>query len=142
MGKSLRRCLPSLAIPAIEWHQLSTQLTDTLLVQINAGSATNGQLGNNVIAGLFTVPQYVSGGYTWLQITAGYTSACGITTAGTSFCWGAGANGRLGNGGTNDSAVPSPVTGNYTFTTIAVGYYQACATSSAGVTYGWGGSRA
>ena len=77
-----------------------------------------------------------------MQITAGYFSACGITTAGKGYCWGLGSNGRLGNGGSITSAVPSPISGNYTFTTIAVGLDQACAVSSAGVTYCWGASRA
>ena len=116
--------------------------TGTPLVQTTAGSATSGKLGNNVTSGSFTFPQYVLGGYTWSQITAGYLSTCGITTAGTSFCWGSGSNGRLGNGGTTSVAVPSPISGNYTFTSIALGLDQACAISNAGVTYCWGASRA
>ena len=95
-------------------------------------------MGNNVTSGTFTVPQYVSGGYTWSQITAGFASSCGITTAGKSFCWGQGGSGQLGTGNTNNSAVPSPISGNYTFTSIAAGADHACAISNAGVTYCWG----
>ena len=43
------------------------------------------------------VPVLVSGGLTFADITAGADFACGVTTAGISYCWGNNGSGQLGS---------------------------------------------
>ena len=76
------------------------------------------------------------------QISAGYNHSCEIT-GGNAYCWGANANGELGNNSTISSSVPVPVyTGGalsgLTLTQISAGDDFTCALSSAGAAYCWG----
>jgi alpha-tubulin suppressor-like RCC1 family protein len=60
-------------------------------------------------------------------VSAGRRHACGITTAGDAWCWGANARGQLGNGTTTASHVPVPVGGGINFFTVTVGGAHSCA---------------
>jgi len=48
----------------------------------------------------------VSGGLSFASVTAGYFSACGVTTNGGAYCWGNNPAGELGNGTTTPSTTP------------------------------------
>ena len=76
------------------------------------------------------------------QISAGYNHSCELR-GGNAYCWGANANGELGNNSTVSSSVPVPVyTGGalagLTLTEISAGDDFTCALSSAGAAYCWG----
>ncbi|HXT18213.1 MAG TPA: hypothetical protein VN706_21460 [Gemmatimonadaceae bacterium] len=67
-----------------------------------------GSLGNGSLTTPDTLPTTVGGGIQWSSITQGpanniETVTCGVSTAGTGFCWGASDEGQLG-------AVPPPAT--------------------------------
>jgi len=65
--------------------------------------------------------------------------ACsGVTTTNDAFCWGNGANGRLGTDSTATVAVPTLVSGGYQFASITVGGAHACALTTQGVALCWG----
>ncbi|MBI3781912.1 MAG: response regulator, partial [Deltaproteobacteria bacterium] len=51
-------------------------------------------------------PDSVVGGQAFARVTAGFTHACGLTSAGQAWCWGEGASGELGTGNTASSTVP------------------------------------
>jgi alpha-tubulin suppressor-like RCC1 family protein len=74
------------------------------------------------------------------DVSAGYHHACAIANS-RAYCWGAGANGRLGNGDTVDSAVPVLVDGGdmagKNVTAISAGYNFTCAIADGDV-YCWG----
>jgi alpha-tubulin suppressor-like RCC1 family protein len=75
-------------------------------------------------------------------IAAGNAHACMIR-AGQAYCWGANANGQLGNGSTINSTVPVPVyTGGVlsgkTLIQIVAGFSHTCALDSSGTAYCWG----
>lgn len=53
-----------------------------------------------------TVPVPVAGSLTFVTVSAGGSHSCGITATGAIYCWGYGATGALGNGGTSDSRSP------------------------------------
>jgi alpha-tubulin suppressor-like RCC1 family protein len=77
------------------------------------------------------------------QITSGYETTCGIAADGYTYCWGRGANGRLGNGGTSDSSTPVRTSDGETsdgkFTQISSGHYVTCGIGAAdGWVYCWG----
>lgn len=86
------------------------------------------------------IPTEVSGGDTdWQQISAGLFHTCAIKTNGRAYCWGDGANGSLGNGGTSGSTSPVEVSGGHTdWEYIAAGGYTTCGIRSSGRAYCWG----
>jgi alpha-tubulin suppressor-like RCC1 family protein len=69
----------------------------------------SGQLGNGTKKNS-NVPVAVSGGLTFVSISAGHFHTCGVTTDGELYCWGADGTG-LGVGNKAGSAVPIRVSG-------------------------------
>lgn len=110
------------------------------------GSNAYKKLGDGVTAGAsraaFNATLPVAGfvGKTVTDVSAGYNHACAIANS-RAYCWGAGANGRLGNGDTVDSAVPVLVAGGdmagKNVTAISAGYNYTCAIAD-GDAYCWG----
>lgn len=75
------------------------------------GSNANGATGRNTTTGNQLVPAQIhgtAGGYFTTQVTAGDSHACGLihgnssATNGNLWCWGNGADGRIGNGTTSN----------------------------------------
>jgi alpha-tubulin suppressor-like RCC1 family protein len=61
-----------------------------------------------------------------------------LTTAGKAYCWGAGGNHQIGDGGNSARNTPTAVSGGLTFTTLSAGWYHNCAVGSDGPSYCWG----
>jgi alpha-tubulin suppressor-like RCC1 family protein len=74
------------------------------------GNAANGRVGNNVSSGDYATPVLINGGdnsgRSTIGISAGSASTCAVGK-GTIQCWGSGANGRLGHGGTTQRLTPN-----------------------------------
>jgi alpha-tubulin suppressor-like RCC1 family protein len=111
------------------------------------GSNSAGQIGNGTIGGSVAAPVPVSGGLTFTKISAGGRHTCGLTTAGSVYCWGHGSDLQLGRGGETgsgfDSGTPQSVTGGELsagakFTTISAGARHSCAVADDGNAYCWG----
>jgi alpha-tubulin suppressor-like RCC1 family protein len=112
------------------------------------GSNASGELGSNGTIGVsqgLPVAVTTSGvlaGKSVTHISVGLNHACAVASGGA-FCWGSGARGRLGNGGTSLSAVPAAViTGGVlsgkTVSRIAAGGLHSCAVTADGVGACWG----
>ncbi|HTI06012.1 MAG TPA: Ig-like domain-containing protein [Gemmatimonadales bacterium] len=71
------------------------------------GSNSNGQLGDGTTTQR-TSPVSVSGGLTFMSVSAGANHTCAVSVSGV-YCWGSNAAGQLGNGSTTDSSVPVKV---------------------------------
>lgn len=105
------------------------------------GSSEAGQLGSNSTTSSnvpvpVTLPAGVAG---FSEIAAGARHGCALATDGRAFCWGAGAQGRLGNGGTSGlSLVPVAVSGERSYSTISAGFAHSCAVTSSGAAWCWG----
>ncbi|MEZ4461205.1 MAG: Ig-like domain-containing protein [bacterium] len=122
---------------AVTWS-----VDDTALATIDA----NGQL-KTLAAGAVTVTATIDGvmgstqltiaGFELQQVSAGTGHACGITPAGFAFCWGDGANGRLGNNATSVSSLPVAVDTDLTFDEIHAGNRHTCARTGTDI-YCWG----
>ncbi len=74
------------------------------------------------------------------QVSAGYHHACGVTTAGTAYCWGYGATGQLGVGAADTIPHPTPVAvaGGLTFASVSAGFATTCGVTISGAAYCWG----
>ena len=70
------------------------------------GSNAKGQLGNGTIGGTFVPAGPVSGGLTFVVLSAGGSHTCGVTPNGSIYCWGSNASGQLGDGTQTDRATP------------------------------------
>ncbi len=104
----------------------------------------NGQLGNGTFgAGTHTgVPGQVQGISNAVAIAAGHGHTLALLADGTVKAWGAGTNGRLGNGGdtpTNNNP-PVNVTGLDDIVEIEAGLYSNYARTSDGSVWSWGGN--
>jgi alpha-tubulin suppressor-like RCC1 family protein len=103
------------------------------------GSNLFGRLGIGSTVSSSQVPVPVFGGLTFSAISAGGTHVCGVTTTGQAYCWGIGANGRLGNGSNANRLVPTEVSGGLLFTSITVGRGgHTCAIAVDSRAYCWG----
>ena len=81
------------------------------------------------------------GGITFevVQIAAGASFTCAVTTDGGAMCWGRNLNGTLGNSSTTDSLSPVTVSGlSNGVASISAGTYHACAITTAGAAKCWG----
>jgi alpha-tubulin suppressor-like RCC1 family protein len=108
------------------------------------GSNGHGQRGDGTPPqgiGLSTrFPTQVAGGFQWQQISLGGDHACGIVLGGEAYCWGANANGNLGDGTTTERSVPTPVSGGLLFKWIAAGRGHNCGITTADQVFCWGAS--
>jgi len=75
------------------------------------GANWSSQLGNGSTGSIIPTPVAVSGGLTFVSVSAGGSHSCAITPTGVAYCWGMNAAGQLGNGSTNESNVPLRVAG-------------------------------
>jgi alpha-tubulin suppressor-like RCC1 family protein len=91
-------------------------------------------------AGLTGSPLAITatGRFAWLELRAGAEFSCGVSTAGTPYCWGRNNRGQLGNGGTTDQTIPVPVAGGLRFQAIGLGEEHGCGLTATGAAYCWG----
>lgn len=68
--------------------------------------------------------------------TADHT--CGLDTQGRAYCWGPNADGKLGDGSTEERDVPTRVEGDLRFEDITVGGGHTCGLAADGAAYCWG----
>jgi alpha-tubulin suppressor-like RCC1 family protein len=106
------------------------------------GSNSGGQLGFFTKTFSVDTAGYVFTNQSFTRIASGGLHNCGVTTAGTTLCWGFNDQGQLGNNTTTTlypdtlSSKLTPVTG-FTFDSITAGYKHSCALQ-AGAAYCWG----
>lgn len=85
-------------------------------------------------------PVGVTGGLSFVSVSAGLRTTCGISTDGGTYCWGRGFAGQLGNGAFDDSSTPVQVAGGGTFTSVDPGLSHTCAVDTQGNPFCWGES--
>ncbi len=84
-----------------------------------------------------STPRLVAGGLHWLQLTVGYSVACGIDTNHDAYCWGRDALGQLGNGAHIDRTAPTLVSGSLNWSTISAAGSAVCGVAGTAA-YCWG----
>jgi hypothetical protein len=70
------------------------------------GDNSDGHLGVGTTPSSSSIPVPVSGGLAFRSLTAARFHTCGVTTAGSGYCWGRNDVGALGDGTTTTSFVP------------------------------------
>jgi alpha-tubulin suppressor-like RCC1 family protein len=83
-------------------------------------------------------PQRFGPNLSFTDVSAGDSSACGVTADGRAYCWGSNEVGQLGNGETGSGGPPLLVTSALRFTTVTVRGSHACALATDGAAYCWG----
>src|SRR5207248_2585234 len=83
-------------------------------------------------------PVAVSGGLTFVTVSAGASHACGVTSDGAAYCWGDNSAGALGDGTTTQRTAPVAVAGGLSFTAVDAHGENACGVTPGGQVYCWG----
>jgi alpha-tubulin suppressor-like RCC1 family protein len=109
------------------------------------GVNSSGQLGGTTISSIDSIPVLVRGGLTFTSVVAGNAHSCGLTAAGTAYCWGNNGNGQLGINSTTNATQPALVSGGLVFQSLAAGGFHTCGLTTASGTaaidrqvYCWG----
>ena len=123
---------------ALSKGQSSACLLDETGAAYCWGYNGDGQLGDGTSSDR-TAPVPVAGGHRFVALGSAINRhRCGITEDGTAYCWGFGANGELGTGGTGSSSVPAQVAGGIAFRAVASGISHSCGLDLDGQAYCWG----
>lgn len=105
------------------------------------GQGTDGKLGIGSTAQQPTPDSVLHPpGISFVRVGAGTSHSCALGTSGQAYCWGAGTNGRLGDGSGAAQTTPTSVQhpAGVTFTQLSVGSHHTCALTSAGQAWCWG----
>jgi len=112
------------------WTSINGGYYHTCGVDVNGAGFCWGYNGNGVLGADTTsyarnstqpTPVPVFGGLIFSTIQLGYSHTCGLTTAGSAYCWGYNGSGQLGDGSTvQDSPLRVGVVGGLTFTSGAL----------------------
>ena len=112
------------------------------------GRGESGQLGIASPSGLCPIddqvfpcrliPVAVQGGLVFTALDAGGEHACGLTGAGSAYCWGRNNAGQLGDNSNTNRSGPVAVAGGLTFVSLSTGALHSCGLTAQGAAYCWG----
>lgn len=105
------------------------------------GSGTRGEIGNGLPGSNSDVPLAVAGDLTFVDVSAGWEHACGLTPDGIAYCWGRGWEGQLGTGAFQQKSAPVQVQTELRFKQLQAAGSNTCALTHLGETYCWGERR-
>ena len=107
------------------------------------GYNSSGQLGDGTTTDRLTlVLVKAPAGVSFDSVTAGRLHTCGVTAAGTAYCWGGNGFGQLGDGSTTNRLTPVLVVApaGVSFAVVDAGDFHTCGVTAAGTAYCWGGN--
>src|SRR4029079_13053352 len=79
----------------------------------------------------------LTGGVTFVLVSAGAAVTCGLTAERRAYCWGSNEGGRLGDGTETQRLTPTPVSGSLSFAQVTPGAHT-CGVTTANKAYCWG----
>jgi len=103
-----------------------------------------GQLGlgyaSNWLNPYVATPTIAASGFSFETIVAGGNHTCGLTAAGSAYCWGSNEFAQLGRGFFSPNGEPTiaPVLGGLTFVRLSLGIHNTCGLTATGAAYCWG----
>jgi alpha-tubulin suppressor-like RCC1 family protein len=141
-GTRTSRPTPVAVAGGLRFEQIEAGLSHTCGVT-TAGKAycwgrnASGELGDGTTTRRLA-PTAVAGSRLFANVSAAPGAAtCGVTRSGKGFCWGAGANGTLGNGTLQWHDRPTALAGDLLFKAISAG---SCGVATGSQAYCWGGN--
>jgi alpha-tubulin suppressor-like RCC1 family protein len=102
------------------------------------GSNYAGALGNESVDFYSLAPVEVSGGFAFETLGASLYVACGVTAAGTAYCWGHNEHGEVGDDTRTRRNTPTAVFGDLVFTSVIGASWHTCGLTTSGSAYCWG----
>jgi alpha-tubulin suppressor-like RCC1 family protein len=84
------------------------------------------------------VPVAVQGGLSFTALDAGGEHVCGLTSAGSAYCWGRNNAGQLGDNSTVNRSAPVAVATGLAFVSLSAGALHTCGLVVDGTAYCWG----
>jgi Regulator of chromosome condensation (RCC1) repeat len=126
-----------LAVSTAEGHSCALRMNGMVLCwgTNRAGEFGDGETGVDAYT---TTPTPVSGLTNAVALSTGVDHTCAVLYDGKAKCWGANANGQLGNGTLSASLVPATVSGLTNAVAIAAGGHFTCALTDDGHVECWG----
>jgi alpha-tubulin suppressor-like RCC1 family protein len=97
-----------------------------------------GQLGDGTTVSQRVKPTAVAGGLRFLEVSAGTSHSCGITTDYRAYCWGQNNVGQLGDGTGTQRYAPVLVAGGRRYRQVSAGYKHSCGVTTTNVAFCWG----
>ncbi|MFH0799997.1 MAG: Ig-like domain-containing protein [Pseudomonadota bacterium] len=125
------------------WVIVSSGENHTCAIRTNGalycwGDNSSGQCGDPALGGSVTTPQRVGTDSDWAHVSAGSSYTCAVKSNGNGYCWGAGTNGRLGNGTTDQKTSPTALSVASGWSKIAAKNVHTCGIKTDGSIYCWG----
>lgn len=77
-------------------------------------------------------------GTAWIALDSDTGSNCAIRNDNSLWCWGAGAEGRMGDGDVANNNSPNIVSGGYSWAQVSTGTYHTCGVQTNGTGWCWG----
>lgn len=100
-----------------------------------------GQLGGGLGPDIQRPTPTPVGEMRFAELSAGGMHSCGITVAGTGYCWGYNGSGALGDGITTSRDEPVQISGGGEFISLRAGLHHSCGASIDGTVRCWGYNR-
>jgi alpha-tubulin suppressor-like RCC1 family protein len=104
------------------------------------GAGSDGQLGlgTGYTPSRQKTPASVADAGPWQMVSNGEIHTCGVKVDGTGWCWGAGSDGQLGNGGAADQLSPVQISEPGPWKDIEAGQFHTCGLKVDGTLWCWG----
>jgi alpha-tubulin suppressor-like RCC1 family protein len=137
--------LATAATTALAFYQMSAGrvhtcgvTTDNRLFCWGSHGLSDAALGDGTTNGSLT-PVAIAGALRFRQVSASFSSTCGVTTDYRAYCWGDNPRGELGDGTTTTRLTPVPVAGGHLFRQVQTSFEHTCGLSYTGnKVYCWG----
>jgi alpha-tubulin suppressor-like RCC1 family protein len=132
---------------ATDWQQVSVGGSHVCAIKTDRslycwGRGFEGQLGHGAFASSSSPVREASEADDWIHVAAGRSHTCAIREGGALYCWGRGANGRLGTGSDDDIAEPEREASLATsWARVSAGELHTCALTDDGRIFCWGDGR-
>ena len=142
-GSTTSALIPVAVAGAEAFDRVSAGLKNTCALRADGaaycwGRNEVGTLGTGEMGADSPVPVPVTGGLRFRMVSVGGGHACGVTNENRAYCWGAGADGALGNGSNLRAPSPAAVLGDLSFSVVRAGVYMTCGLTTEGEAYCWG----